>query len=59
MLDEEWIVGAPTDRVLDDRQLGRGVDEFVEQRAGSLLLIAVANPVGQQAGFAAKIRVID
>ncbi len=37
------------DGVLVDRQLGHRVDVLAEQRAGSLVLMALANPVGQQA----------
>ena len=51
LLDEERIIGAPpeldSDCLLVDRELGGGVDELAEQRPGSPMLIAVANPVGQ------------
>ncbi len=53
LLDEEWIVGAPSeldgDRVLVDGEVGAGVDELAEQRPRGLVLMAMANPVGEQA----------
>ena len=52
LLDEERIVGAPSvldgDRVLVDREIGGGVHELAEQRPGGLVLVPLANPVGEQ-----------
>ena len=53
LLDEVRIVGASAeldgDRALGGRETGAAVDELAEQRAGGLVLVALADAVGEQA----------
>ena len=53
LLDDERIVGAASeldgDRALVDRDIGAAVNELAKQRAGGLVLVALADPGVEQA----------